>query len=437
MRFVRAEQVFPLLQRSILADGYSVIMDLEKSRGARFVDAASGRTWIDFFSFFASNPIGYNHPRMSEPEFERHLLKVAKLKISNSDVYSTYMAEFVNYFHDHFAPQFDKLFFIEGGALAVENAIKTAQDWKVRLNLKKGKRGVGGQVLHFQHAFHGRTGYTLTLTNTVPDKTDYFPKFDWPRVSTPEMRFPLTPESIKDLRLRESESIQQIHRAFDERKDEICAIVLETIQSEGGDNHFSREFLQELKKISLERECLLIFDEVQAGMGITGKTWAFEHFDVLPDIIAFGKKVQVCGIAVRLERLQEVDHVFKVPSRINSTWGGNIVDMVRSHQYMRIIKEENLLQHVSQLGEKMLSEFVKLSHEDERVTNARGRGFLMAFDMPTPDQRDRLIDKLWDQGLLILKSGKRTIRVRPVLDLKEDEAMEGLQILRKTLKEFR
>ncbi len=437
MRFVRPDDVFPLLERSILADGYDVVLDLEKSRGAYFVDARNGRKWVDFFSFFASNPIGYNHPKMSEPEFEKHLLRSAKLKVSNSDIYTTYMAEFVKNFHDHFAPQFDKLFFIEGGALAVENAMKTAQDWKYRKNLKKGKRGAGGQILHFQNAFHGRSGYTLTVTNTVPDKTDYYPKFDWPRVSCPAMKFPLTRENLEDLRTREAETIKQIHRAFDERPDEICAILLETIQSEGGDNHFSKEFMQELKKISLERDCLLIFDEVQAGMGITGKVWAFEHYDLVPDIIAFGKKAQVCGMAVRTERLNEVDHVFKVPSRINSTWGGNIVDMVRSTQYMKIIQEEKLLEHVTKLGEKMLSELVKLTQEDARITNARGRGFLMAFDMPTPNERDRLIEKLWDNGLMILKSGQRSIRIRPVLNLTESEAFEGLSIIRNTLKEFR
>ncbi len=433
---LQPQDVFPVLEKSILADGYDVVMDLEKSRGARFVDARTGRTWVDFFSFFASNPIGFNHPKMSDPDFEKDLLRVAKLKVSNSDIYTTYMAEFVDYFHQHFAPQFDKLFFIEGGTLAVENAIKTAQDWKVRKNLKKGKRGVGGQVLHFQNAFHGRSGYTLTLTNTVPDKTDYYPKFDWPRVSTPGMKFPTTPASTADLKKREAESLAQIHRAFAERPDEICAIILETIQSEGGDNHFSREFLQELKKISLEKDCLLIFDEVQAGMCITGKVWAFEHYDIQPDIIAFGKKVQVCGIAVKLDRLQEVDHVFKVGSRINSTWGGNIVDMIRSLQYMKIIREENLLQNVNTLGEKLLSEFHKISQEDPRISNVRGRGFLMAFDLPSATDRDRLIDMLWENGLMILKSGEKSIRVRPVLDLKEEEAKAGIEILRKTLKEF-
>jgi len=437
MHKLQPKDVFPVLEKSILADGYDVVMDLEKSRGARFVDARTGRTWIDFFSFFASNPIGFNHPKMSDPSFEKDLLQVAKLKVSNSDIYTTYMAEFVEYFHKHFAPQFDKLFFIEGGALAVENAIKTAQDWKFRKNLKKGKRGVGGQVLHFQKAFHGRTGYTLTLTNTVPDKTDYYPKFDWPRVSNPAMKFPISPENTADLRKREAETFAQINRAFAERPDEICAIIIETIQSEGGDNHFSLEFMKELKRVSLEKDCLLIFDEVQCGMCITGKVWAFEHYDIQPDIVAFGKKVQVCGIAVKLDRLQEVDHVFKVASRINSTWGGNIVDMVRSLQYMKIIREENLLSKVSTLSEVILSEFHKLAQEDSRITNVRGRGFLMAFDLPTTEERDRLVDKLWEDGLMILKSGEKTIRVRPVLNLTEEEAKAGIEILKNTLKAFR
>lgn len=433
---VAAQEVFDVLNKSILVDGFDLVLDVERSHGARLYDSKNQRSMIDFFSFFASNPIGFNHPKMKEKAFEEKLLIFARAKISNSDVYTTAYAEFVKSFHDHCAPRFDRLFFIEGGALGVENALKAAQDWKVRKNLAAGRGERGTQIVHFKEAFHGRTGYTLSLTNTVPDKTAYFPKFDWPRITNPKLSFPLTDSNLAKTVELEKQAVNEIKAAFKDRPHEICAILIETIQGEGGDNMFRKEFLQTLKNLSLENDALLIFDEVQAGMGITGKFWAFENFDVEPDLFAFGKKSQVCGTAARLERLQEVDHVFKIPSRINSTWGGNIVDMVRCTQFIKIIVEEKLLENVKKVGALLMKELQDIAASDSRVTNVRGLGLWQAFDLPDPTIRNAFFDRAWENGLMILTCGHRSIRIRPVLDLKEDEMREGLQLLKKTLKDL-
>lgn len=434
---MRADEVIQSLGRSILADGFDMVLDVEKSTGSRLWDSKSQRWMIDFFSFFASNPIGFNHPRMHEKAFEEKLLKFARVKVSNSDIYTTAYAEFVESFHKNCAPMFDRLFFIDGGALGVENALKTAQDWKVRKNLKAGKGEKGTQILHFKEAFHGRTGYTLSLTNTIPEKTLYFPKFDWPRVINPKLSFPLTPESVQKTIQAEKQAEDQIKAAFKERKDDICAIILETIQGEGGDNMFRAEFLQKLRELADENDALLIFDEVQCGMGITGKFWAFENFNVMPDMISFGKKVQTCGCAVRLKRLEEVDHVFKVASRINSTFGGNLVDMVRTTQYIDIIVKENLLEHTKRIGAAMKKELELMAAADERVTNVRGMGLWLAFDLPTPEIRNQFRQLAWKNGLIVLSCGHQSIRVRPVLNLQQDEADEGLAIMRQTLRDLK
>lgn len=436
MSHLKASEVFPTLEKSILADGFDLVIDFEKSKGARFFDAKHQRTYIDFFSFFASNPIGFNHPRLSDKEFEQDLLTAAKLKVSNSDIYSVYLAEFIETFHQNFLPHFDKLFLIDGGALGVENAIKAAQDWKVQKNLESGRAEMGTQVLHFEEAFHGRTGYTLSLTNTVPDKTRYFAKFDWPRVLNPKMSFPLTPESLEQSIQLEKKSIEQIKQAFLDRPHQICAIIIEPIQGEGGDNFFRPEFLKELKNLCRENEALLIFDEVQTGLGITGKNWAHEHYDVVPDLMAFGKKTQVCGCAAKMEKLDEVKNVFRVPSRINSTWGGNLADMVRSTQFMKIILEEKLVHNAAQLGKTMLNRMTEFSKKESRMTNVRGLGLWMAFDLPDAETRNKALDEFWNNGLMILACGKRSIRLRPVLNLTEDEAMQGLDILEKTFGAF-
>ncbi|PIS11237.1 MAG: L-lysine 6-transaminase, partial [Bdellovibrio sp. CG10_big_fil_rev_8_21_14_0_10_47_8] len=261
----------------------------------------------------------------------------------------------------------------------------------------------------------------------------YFAKFDWPRITNPKVHFPLTNESMEKTKALEVQAEDEIKNAFHSRPDEICCILLETIQGEGGDNFFRKEFLQRLKSLALENDALLIFDEVQTGFGFTGKRWAFENFDVQPDLIAFGKKVQVCGCAVKMERLNEVENVFKVSSRINSTWGGNLTDMVRCTKFIEIIAEENLIEHAKNMGEFMLGEIQKISEANQIMSNPRGLGLWMAFDMPSKELRDRAIAALYINGLMILPCGQRSIRIRPVLDIHKNEAEEGLEILRKTL----
>ena len=226
-------------------------------------------------------------------------------------------------------------------------------DWKVQKNFAKGyTKEKGFKVLHFEHAFHGRSGYTLSLTNTLPAKTKWFAKFDWPRVSLPQINFPYSDANHDDLLRREALSIEQIKKAFEVNKDDICAIIIEPIQSEGGDNHVRREFLEQLRVLADENEAMLIYDEVQTGVGLTGKFWCHEHFgeNARPDILAFGKKMQVCGILAG-KRVDEIENnVFHVSSRINSTWGGSLVDMVRSSKIMEIIEEDNLCDNAAENG---------------------------------------------------------------------------------------
>src|SRR5881394_1672641 len=204
---VQPGEVHSVLSRHMLADGYEIVMDLRKSKGSWVFDAKRGRNVLDFFTNFASCPIGYNHPRLDNPEFRDRIADAAVNKPANSDIYTTYMAEFVETFARIAIPSSHNkhLFFIEGGALGIENAVKTAFDWKIRKNFKKGHQSEKGtQIMHLREAFHGRTGYTLSLTNTAdPRKTQYFPKFDWPRIDNPKLRFPTTPESLADAEQRE------------------------------------------------------------------------------------------------------------------------------------------------------------------------------------------------------------------------------------------
>ena len=377
MNIISAITTREQIDRFMLADGMEPIIDLEKSHGAWLVDGRDGREYLDLFSMFASMPVGYNHPYLLENK--ERITAAAINKPTNSDVYSTQMAEFVTTMGRVAQPDYlPYAFYIEGGALGVENALKTAFDWKVRKNLEAGKGEIGSKVLHFKECFHGRTGYTMSLTDSPdPRKTMYFPQFDWPRIDNPKIHFPLNDKSLENVIHAESIAISQIKSALAKSNNDIAALIIEPIQGEGGDNHFRCEFFQQLRSLADEHDFLLIYDEVQTGAGITGKMWAHQLFkpnncncdcekvNTKPDIICFGKKTQVCGIFAG-NRLDEVEgHVFKESSRLNSTWGGNLVDMVRFTIYLEIIEQENLLKQVSENGvylKKGLESLLSLIH---------------------------------------------------------------------------
>lgn len=428
--------VHSVLGQWMLVDGFDIVYDTARSHDVHLVDATTGTEYLDLFSFFASMPVGHNHPKLREPEFLARLMAATLTKVSNSDVYTPAMADWVSALGRTMPASFKNLFFIEGGALAVENAMKVAFDWKVRKNIARGLCSgadddlVGTQILHFRNAFHGRSGYTLSVTNGFArEKTQYFPKFPWPRVDAPPVRFPFDAEALAAAVAAERHSIEQIEAAIRTHGHDIAAILIETVQAEGGDNHFRPEFFRALRTICDENEILLIFDEIQCGMGITGKWWAFEHMGVEPDVFSFGKKAQVCGIASN-DRVNEVDSCFKVPSRINSTWGGNIVDMVRATRYIEIIEQDDLLTRCRENGEYLLERLRALASRFPVVTNVRGRGLMCAFDLTDPAQRAACVRaSLEDEHLIILPCGARSIRFRPVLDIERahiDEAMDRL-----------
>jgi len=428
---VSPENVQASLSKHVLADGFDLTFDMEKSQGVYIYDAKHNRTLLDFFTCFASVPLGYNHPKMvNDEEFKKNLMMAALTNPSNSDIYTTQYAQFVETFDRVGIPEYlPHAFFISGGSLAIENAIKVAMDWKVQKNFAKGyTREKGFQVIHFEQAFHGRSGYTLSLTNTHPSKTKWFAKFNWPRVSVPFMKFPYSDTNHEDLLQREALSIAQIKTAFEENKDDICAIIIEPVQSEGGDNHLRKELMEQLRILANENEAMLIYDEVQTGVGLTGKFWCHEHFGekARPDIIAFGKKMQVCGILAS-NRVDEVENnVFRVSSRINSTWGGSLVDMVRSSKIMEIIEEDNLCENAAKMGEYLQEQLADIAARYPIMSNLRGKGLLTAFDFP-----NSFIITGLEHNVMFLGCGNKSIRFRPALIIEQKHIDEGLAILEK------
>jgi L-lysine 6-transaminase len=375
---VDPKDVLSSLGRHMLVDGYHIVMDLKRSKGNFVYDALHDVPVLDFFSHFATCPVGYGHPKMTTPEFLEKISWAALTKPANSDIYSQEMAEFVEAFTRIAVPQSHgkHLFFVEGGALANENQLKASFDWKVRKNFRKGHR-------------------------------------------------------------REELALAQMKQVLLDNRDDVAALIIEPIQGEGGDNHFRPEFFRALRALCDENDMMFLVDEVQTGFGLTGRMWGFESMGVSPDMFSFGKKTQVCGFAANDRIMEEPDNVFVVSSRINSTWGGNLIDMVRCAKYLEIIEEEKLVDNARVVGEHLVKKLEELALEfPGKMTGIRGRGLFIAFDLPDKATRGKVLT-IWLQkhNVMGLASGERSIRLRPPLTLTKEEADLGVTRLRAALTE--
>jgi len=425
-----------VLARHVLTDGMKLVLDLRRSRGSRLLDARTGQRYLDMYTFFASAPLGLNPPGIADdPTFMAELAEIAVNKPANPDMYSTAYAEFVETFVRVLGdPALPHLFFIEGGALAVENALKIAFDWKSRKNEAAGRdRNLGTQIMHLTRAFHGRSGYTLSLTNTEPNKTDRFPKFNWPRIDVPAIIHPLR-DHLDEVIAAEEHAMRQAERAFAENPHDIAAFIAEPIQGEGGDNHMRPEFLQAMLRLVHSHDALFIVDEVQTGVGTTGTAWAYQQLGIQPDVVAFSKKAQVGGVMAGGRVDEVLDNVFTVSGRINSTWGGGLVDMVRSRRILEIIESEGLIEQAGPKGEHLVAGLDELRNDTALISNVRGRGLFVAFDLETRDERDAVVaDLRTAERVIVLPCGERSIRFRPALAVSQDELDEALGATRRSV----
>ena len=249
----------------------------------------------------------------------------------------------------------------------------------------------------------------MSLTNTEPGKVARFPKFDWPRIPSPYIA------EGKDMDAAEAAALGAARAAFEANPHDIAAFIMEPIQGEGGDHHFRPSFLQGMQALCREFDALFIMDEVQTGAGITGTTWAYQQLGVTPDVVAFGKKTQVCGIMAG-GRVDEVpDNAFAVSSRINSTWGGNLTDMVRSRRILETYEAEGLVDRARTMGKRLHDALTELATRHDGVTDVRGKGLMCALTLPSREVRDRVLAALTERSVLLLGCGERSVRFRPAL----------------------
>ena len=405
----------------------NICLNPQKSQGSYLYDDKSERRILDFYNFFSTLPLGYNHTVFNSEAFRSDLLTFGGLKPSTGRILTSFFDNFVLEFNDFVNGQiFNKYFFIHGGGLAVENALKISFDWKRNINKLSGHHIDSSEmeVLSLVNGFHGITGYGLSLsTNEL--KCNHYPKFDWPKFE------PSCASWIDGTKFKTSNStsnrLAKIENYIEKRgKEKISSIIIELIQGGGGDQHLCKNFVIGLKNICKKNDILLIIDEVQTGLGTSGKLWCYEHYGVEPDLLTFGKKAQISGVCIN-RRIPNISEVINVPGRLSPTWNGDISDYVRCKYIMKTYQKDGLIENASTLGQYILSSLKEMN----TFLNVRGRGFLIAFDFESTEKRNQYEKLCFDNGLFLLPMREFTLRMRPNMALTKSEADNALEIMDK------
>ena len=375
---------------------FGLKVDFKKSHGSYLFDKNSNREFLDLFGMYASLPLGYNHPIFKTKEFLEEYNNIASFKINNCEFVSDETLEFDQLFSSFAGRGIFKHFHYScTGALAVEAAIKTCIEHRGHENPR---------ILSFNNSFHGINSYGGFVTS---------------RFSGADVRLNGFPEvfSVKvDCDLAQVE--EQI------LKHEITCVLVEPIQCSAGDIYHSQAFFKGLSRLCKEHGVPLVFDEIQIGFGGTGKLWYYEHLDVVPDIVIFGKKTQLSGIMVR----EEFGSIFAPGKgvRLEVTWDGDATDMVRCKHIMKAYKEYNILENVNNQSEKLLSGLKDI----KMIENLRNSGLIIGFDLTNREIRDIMIEELYKHRLICNSTGSKSIRLRPNLAITGEEVDAALEIFR-------
>ena len=356
-----------------------------------------GNAFLDFTSNIGTCPLGYSHSEIME--VLKEYSKNGMHKIAGQDFYCEEHAKIAQKVSS-IVPENFKTFFINSGAEAVENAIKIAYK----------KMGPLPGV-SCSNAFHGRTLGALSFTFSKPIQ-----KANFPELPVKKIKFCINDNDL------EIDSIEKLLKG-----NKIAFILSEVIQGEGGYNVASKQFITNLRKFANQYGVPLILDEVQSGMGRTGKWWAFEHYNVKPDIMSIAKALQVGATAY--------DKIFDPIERgvLSSTWGaGSRIDMIVGTKIIDVINRERLLANATAMGntlKKGLNEIV----EKNGIIEVRGIGLMIGIEFDTQEKRDNKLIELFKQGLLLLPAGQKAMRVIPPLTITEEEIQEGLAIMTEVL----
>lgn len=285
------------------------------------------------------------------------------------------------------------------------------------LNQKPGSPPLS--IMSFKSAFHGRLFGSLSTTRSKPIHKVDIPSFDWPQAPFPALKYPLE-QHAKENAEEEQRCLQEVERLIKEFHNPVAAVVVEPIQSEGGDNHASPAFFRGLREITKKNNVLFIVDEVQTGVGATGKFWAHDHWQLStpPDIVTFSKKAQTAGYYYGNQALRP-----NKPYRQFNTWMGDPARAILFRAIIEEIERLNLVEHTAKTGEYLYSGLERLADKyPHAIKNLRGKGqgTFIAWDSPN---RDEFLMKAKSVGVNIGGSGASAVRLRPMLVFQKHHSM--------------
>ncbi|MDE1827107.1 MAG: aminotransferase class III-fold pyridoxal phosphate-dependent enzyme [Thaumarchaeota archaeon] len=374
--------VYPL----VIANGHDCI-----------IEDPDGNKFLDFTSNIGACPIGYSHPDVMEvlAEYSTN----GTHKIAGQDFYSKEHADLAETVST-ILPQNFKAFFINSGAEAVENAIKIAYR---KMGPLPGISCLG--------AFHGRTLGALSFTSSRPVH-----KYNFPELAVKRIKF-----CAKD----DDPEIDSVESLLKENK--IAFILTEVVQGEGGYYVASKKFIKNLRRCATRYGVPLILDEVQSGIGHTGRWWAFEHYGVTPDIMSTAKALQV-GATMYNKKFEPADR-----SALSSTWGGGSrIDMAVGARTIKVIKHDKLLENATKMGNLLRKGLQELVGK-KGVTDVRGLGLMIGLEFDTRARREKKLANLFRNGLLTLGAGQKSLRIIPPLVITKDQIEQGLSIMNQVL----
>lgn len=397
-----AKRIIDVVKRNCYDSTFTYPLVIADGNGCMLQDV-DGNSFLDFTSNIGACPLGYSHPEIMEVLAEYS--KNGAHKIAGQDFYCKEHAELSSQVVSILPERF-KAFFINSGAEAVENAIKVAYR-KMSASTPSILPGVS-----CINAFHGRTLGALSFTFSKPVQKKGYPEL-------PALR-------IKFCTSDDDPEVDAVEKLLTENK--VAFIISEVVQGEGGYNIASSRFMQNLRRCADKYGVPLILDEVQSGMGRTGKWWAFEHYGVRPDVMSAAKALQV-GMAAYDTKLDPGEQ-----GALSSTWGGGSrIDMAVGAKIIEVIKKERLLHNASVMGEKLRKGLDELRQKNGSLVGVRGLGLMIGIEFDTKQTRDAKLMQAFKKGLLLLPAGQKAMRVIPPLVISEEEVHEGLELMSKVL----
>ncbi|TGJ82001.1 hypothetical protein E0Z10_g6763 [Xylaria hypoxylon] len=431
----KSQEAIAKLDKVFDTRSLNMLADYTKSTGNYLVDP-DGNALLDVYAQIASIPIGYNNPALRKvaesPEMVSAIINRPALGNFPShdwaDILETGILKVA-------PPGLNQVFTAMAGSDANETAYKAAFMWRRQkerggptvefteeeLESSMNNESPGASqlsILSFRDAFHGRLFGSLSTTRSKPIHKLDIPAFDWPHAIFPQLKYPLE-EHAEENAQEEANSLAEVELLIQNYHIPPCAVVVEPIQSEGGDNHASPAFFRGLREITKRNEVLLIVDEVQTGVGATGKFWAHEHWDLPtpPDIVTFSKKAQTAGYYFGDPSLRP-----NKPYRQFNTWMGDPARALLFRGIIDEIQRLGLVEHTAKVGNYLYGKLEALARKyPDQIQNLRGKGqgTFIAFDNPN---RDEFLKKAKTFGINIGGSGRSAVRLRPMLIFEEQHA---------------